>query len=380
MSDTIRWGLIGGGEGSQIGDAHRIAARLDGLFSLSAGALDADPARGRAFAASLGIGRDRAYGTWQEMLEGEKGRSDPIELVTVATPNATHFEIARKFLEAGIHVFCEKPMTMSTDEAEALQETARRAKRLLAVNFGYSGYPMVRQARAMVANGDLGDIRLVMAEFAHGFHADAADAANPRIRWRYDPAQAGVSSVLADCGIHALQMIGYVTGQSIVSLSAQFNSLVAGRALEDDAALSLRYSGGTLGRLWTSAVAVGQMHGLNIRIFGEKGGLRWQQEQPNQLFWTPVGKPTTVLERGAPGLSEEAGLASRITIGHTEGMLVAFANLYRDMHAAIREPDEGSRRSALGRLPLGATGGEMVAAVHAAADSASRDGAWVTLG
>ncbi|MGP1397686.1 MAG: Gfo/Idh/MocA family protein [Inquilinaceae bacterium] len=379
MTDRIPWGLIGGGEGSQIGDAHRIAARLDGLFTLSAGALDADPDRGRAYAASLGVDKDRAYGSWQEMLAGEQARDDRIRLVTVATPNATHFEIARAFLEAGIHVLCEKPMTMDEDEAQALLETARRADRLLAVNFGYSGYPMVRQARSMVSNGDLGRIRLVMAEFAHGFHADAADASNARIRWRYDPAQAGVSSVLADCGIHALHMIGFVTGQSVASLSAQFESLVPGRVLEDDAIVSLRYGDGMRGRLWTSAIAVGQMHGLNVRIFGEKGGLRWHQEQPSQLFWTPVGGALSVLERGSAGLSDDADQATRITVGHAEGMLVAFANLYRDLHTAIAAPDASAREAALARLPLGAAGAEMVAVVHAAAASAKRDGAWIDL-
>lgn len=379
MTDRIRWGLIGGGEGSQIGDAHRIAARLDGLFTLSAGALDADPDRGRAYAVSLGVDKDRAYGSWQEMLASEQARDDRIQLVTVATPNATHFEIARAFLEAGIHVLCEKPMTMDEDEAQALLDAARRADRLLAVNFGYSGYAMVRQARSMVANGDLGRIRLVMAEFAHGFHANAADASNARIRWRYDPAQAGVSSVLADCGIHALHMIGFVTGQSVTSLSAQFESLVAGRVLEDDAIVSLRYGDGMRGRLWTSAIAVGQMHGLNIRIFGEKGGLRWHQEQPSQLFWTPVGGALSVLERGSAGLSDEADQATRITVGHAEGMLVAFANLYRDLHAAVAASDDSARKAALARLPLGEAGAEMVAVVHAAAASAKRDGAWVDL-
>lgn len=378
--DQLRWGLIGGGEGSQIGDAHRIAARIDGRISFVAGALDIDAARGRAFAMAHGVPADRAYGTWQEMLDGELARPDRVELVTVATPNATHFEIARRFLEGGFHVLCEKPMTMTTDQAAVLVETARRHGRILAVNFGYSGYPLVRQAREMVARGDLGNVRLVVAEFAHGFHADAAGGDNPRIRWRYDPAQAGTSSVLADAGIHALHMVGYVTGQHIDALSAHFASLVAGRQLEDDASLTLRYSGGTLARLWSSAIAVGQMHGLNIRIFGETGGLRWQQEQPNQLFWTSLGRPTVVLERGSPDLSDVALDASRIAVGHAEGMLVAFANIYRDLVTAIRAPSTAQRDAALSRLPLGAAGAEMVAAVAAAVRSAGSGGAWVDMG
>lgn len=377
MRQQLGWGLIGGGEASQIGGAHRIAARLDDLFQLRAGALDIDPERARAFAAEIGIAEDRAYGSWQDMLAGEASRDDRIDLVTVATPNATHFEISKAFLEAGFHVLCEKPMTMTVEEALALQQVARDAGQLLAVNFGYSGYPMVRQARAMVENGDLGRIRLVMAEFAHGFHADAADADNPRLRWRYDPDQAGVSSVLADAGIHALHMIGFVTGQAIERLSAEFHSHVGGRKLEDDAHLSLVYSGGTRARLWTSAIAVGQMHGLNIRVFGEKGGLAWRQEQPEQLAWTPLDGRTEILERGGDGLYPSAAAGSRIAIGHPEGLLVAFANLYRDIHTAINTGPASPAALAASLVPSADDGVEMVRAVHAAARSAAGEGRWV---
>jgi len=380
MARRLRWGLVGGGEGSQIGEPHRLAARLDGLYDFAAGALDADAERGRAFARSLGVPADRAYGDWREMLAAERGRQDPVEVVTVATPNVTHYEIARAFLEAGMHVICEKPMTMTVAEAEALVDVAEGADRRLVVNFGYTGYPMVREARARIARGDMGRVRLVVAEFAHGYHADAAQADNPRLRWRYDPAQAGVSSVLADAGIHALHMVGFVTGQRIRSLAAQFDRLVPGRALEDNATVSLRYDGGTLARLWASAIAVGQWHGLTLRVFGETAGLAWQQEQPNQLRWTPLGGPTAVLERGAPDLSADASEAGRIAMGHPEGLPVAFANLYRDLHTAIGDPDGARRGAAAARLPLGPQGAEMVAAVHAAAGSAAAGGTWVTMG
>jgi len=375
----MQWGLIGGGPGSQIGEPHRIAARLDGLFHLAAGALDIDAERGRAFAGDLGIAPDRAYGSWQAMLEGERARTDRLDLVTIATPNATHFEIASGFLDAGFHVLCEKPMTMTAGEARQLLTIADANDRLLTVNFGYSGYPMVRQARAMVAAGELGAIRLVVAEFAHGFHADADQADNPRIRWRYDPAQAGISSVLADAGIHALHMAGFITGQEIDSLSALFSSLVPGRELEDDAAVTVRYAGGALGRLWASAVAVGQMHGLNIRVFGERGGLRWHQEQPGQLYWTPLGGATQILERGAPGQYADAASASRFAIGHAEGLPVAFANIYRDIHVALNGEDKDARVAAIDRLPQGPAGAEMVFAVHAAARSAANGSRWVSL-
>jgi predicted dehydrogenase len=377
VPNEIAWGMVGGGEESQIGSAHRIAARLDGLFRLSAGALDIDPDRARAFATGLGIAEDRAYASWQDMLAGEAARPDRVGLVTVATPNATHYEISRAFLEAGFHVLCEKPMTMTVEEAHALRRVAEANKSLLAVNFGYSGYPMVRQARAMVEAGDLGAIRLVVAEFAHGFHADAGESDNPRMRWRYDPQQAGVSSVLSDAGIHALHMVGFVTGQRIDRLRAEFHSHVSGRALEDDAHLSLLYSGGTRARLWTSAIAVGQKHGLNIRIFGEKGGLTWRQEQPNQLAWTPLNGRTEIMERGDADLYPEAVAGSRIALGHPEGLLVAFANLYRDIHTAIRAGDTGPADTSL--IPSADDGVEMVRAVHAAARSASNEGQWIDL-
>ena len=290
----LNWGMIGGGEGSQIGGTHRIAAGLDGDFQLVAGALDIESARARDYGMRLGIAGDRAYGDWRAMLEAEKSRPDRLALVTVATPNASHFEITRAFLEAGFDVLCEKPLTTTLAEAREIVRIARTRDRICAVNYGYSGYALVRHARAMVARGDLGRIRVVVAEFAHGHHANAADADNPRIRWRYDPKLAGISSIVADCGIHALHMACYITGQEVRSLSADFATTVPGRGLEDDALIAFRMSGGTIGRLWTSAVAVGRMHGLTIQLFGEKGGLRWAQEQPNQLYWTPVGaRPKT---------------------------------------------------------------------------------------
>jgi predicted dehydrogenase len=323
---------------------------------------------------SYGVEADRAYGNWQDMLAAERLRTDKLDLVTIATPNATHFEITRAFLRAGIHVLCEKPLTMASKEAAELEKLARKQNLLLAVNFGYTGYPMVRQARAMVLKGQLGNIRLISAQFAHGHHSDAADMKNPRVRWRYDPKQAGVSSVLADCGIHALHMAGYVVGQSFQSLTAHFLSAVEGRELEDDAALQLKLSGGTVCRLWTSAVAIGRMHGLSLEVFGERGGLRWHQEQPNQLYYTPLNKPTRILERGAAGLHADTKQSSHIAVGHPEGMLPAFANIYSDLHAAI-----GGNAKSLARLPMASAGVEMVKVVQAAAKSAKAGGRWMTV-
>ena len=380
MERRLRWGLVGGGEGSQIGGAHRIGATIDGKFELVAGALDIDPDRGRAFAVRSGIHRARAYGDWREMARREAGLdpSERLDLVTVATPNATHHEIARAFLEAGFHVLCEKPITTTVAEGDDLVEAARAAGRILAVNYGYSGYPMVRQARAMARAGELGRVRVVVAEFAHGSHADASDADNPRVRWRYDPAQAGISSVLADTGLHALHMACFVIGRDVARVSADFASTVEGRTLEDDAMVALRFSGGEVGRLWASAVAVGQQHGLTLRVFGERAGLRWSQEQPNQLYWTPVGQPTRILERGDEALADEARRGSRITVGHVEGMLGAFGNIYLDLATTIRARAEGRDPDpSSGWYPTGADGVRTLAVVHAAARSARDGGRWI---
>jgi predicted dehydrogenase len=373
----LNWGMIGGGEGSQIGPAHRISTALDGLFDFKAGALDADPAKGRDFAMRLGIAKDRAYGDWKEMLAGEMNRPDRIDLVTVATPNSTHYEITKAFLEAGINVLCEKPMTVTVDEAEDIAATAKRTGAICAVNYGYSGYPLVRHMRAMVARGDLGKVRLIKAEFSHGFHADAADADNPRVRWRYDRALAGISGQFADCGIHALHMASYVAGQDARELTADFASCLPQRTLEDDAMVSVRMDGGALVRLWTSSVAVGSMHGLNIRVFGEKGGLRWAQQWPDQLYWTPLNSPTVTLERGGPGLSPLADRASRIAVGHAEGMPIAFANLYADLAEVIQAKKDGRPPDPLAcHYPTAVDGLRSIAAIRAAVDSAEAGGAW----
>ncbi|MBK8438726.1 MAG: Gfo/Idh/MocA family oxidoreductase [Rhodobacter sp.] len=374
----LNWGMIGGGEGSQIGPAHRLGAGLDGLFGFAAGALDHRPEAGRSYGQHLGLAADRSYGDWREMLAGERDRPDRVDLVTVATPNATHFQIAREFLAAGFHVLCEKPMTVTVEEGEDLVRLSRDTGRILAVNYGYTGYPLVRHMRAMVARGDLGRVRVVVAEFAHGHHADAAQADNPRVRWRYDPAQAGVSAQFADCGIHAMHMASYVTGQEVERLSADITSCIPTRQLEDDAMVNFRMSGGTVGRLWTSSIAVGRQHGLTLQVFGERGGLRWAQEKPNQLYWMPLNERLQVIERGEGNLSPEADRASRVTMGHAEGMPLAFANIYRDLAEAIRARAEGRVVDPVAdQYPKAEDGLRSMAAVHAVVASGKAGGTWV---
>ncbi len=374
----LKWGMIGGGEGSQIGPAHRLGAGLDGAFDFVAGALDHRPDAGRDYGQRLGLAPDRAYGDWQEMLKGESARDDRIDLVTVATPNATHFEITKAFLEKGFHVLCEKPMTMTVEEGEEIVKIARASGNICAVNYGYSGYSLVRHMKAMVARGDLGAIRLIKAEFAHGHHADAADADNPRVRWRYDPAQAGVSAQFADCGIHALHMASFVIGQEATQLSADIVSCIASRELEDDAMVNLRFDGGAVGRLWTSSVAIGRQHGLTLQVFGEKGGLRWSQEHPNQLYWMPLNERLQIIERGEANLSPEADRTTRVTIGHAEGMPLAFANIYKDLAEVINAAKAGTAPDPAANLyPRAEDGLRSMAAVEAVAESGKAHGVWV---
>jgi predicted dehydrogenase len=366
----LNWGMIGGGEGSQIGPAHRIGALADGRFTLAAAALDHRPDVGREYAMRLGVAADRAYGDWTEMLAGERNRPDRVDLVTVATPNSTHFEITKAFLEAGFHVLCEKPMTVTVEEGEEIVRIAEKTGKICAVNYCYSAYPMVRQARAMVRNGEIGKVRLVVTSFSHGHHGDATDADNPRVRWRYDPAMAGVSGQFADCGIHALHMASFICDDEVTTLSADFASTIPSRQLEDDAMVNFRTARGTVGRLWTSSVAIGRQHGFDIQVFGETGGLRWASEQPNQLIYTPVGGRTQIMEKGESGLSDDAKRLSRVAIAHPEGFPMAVANIYCDLADAI----QGEVRDGLPRAPAGL---RSMAAVHAAVASAKAQGAWV---
>ena len=366
----LKWGMIGGGEGSQIGPAHRLGAQADGNFSFTAGALDVDAEKGRAYAQSLGVAPGRAYGDWKEMLAGERNREDRLDLVTVATPNNTHFEITKAFLEAGFNVLCEKPMTMTVEEGEEIVRIAEATDSICAVNYCYSAYPMVRQMKAMVAAGDLGAIRCVVANFSHGHHAAGDDAENPRVRWRYDPAQAGVSGQMADCGIHAMHLATFIVGDEVRSLSADFASTVTGRVLEDDAMVNFRTTSGIVGRLWTSTIALGRQHGLDIQVFGEKGGFRWASEQPNQVYYHKLGGRVEIIEKGEAGLSEDAARLSRVAIAHPEGFPLAVANIYVDLAARLNGQVQGN-------FPTAQDGLRSMAAVCASVASAAEQGAWV---
>jgi len=376
----LRWGIVGGGEGSQIGFAHRVGTAVEEKYEFVAAALDIDPEKSKAFGTKLGLEPSRAYHNWEEMLLSERDREDKIELVTVATPNNTHFEISKAFLEAGIDVFCEKPLTLTIKEGEELVQLAQERNRVCGVNFGYTGYPMIRQMREMVRKGDLGKIRVIFTQFAGGFMAESSEQDDPRIGWRFDPKKAGVSAVTFDLGSHAMHLACFVTGQKVSRVSSDFAFGVPGRKLEDDSLTAFRLEDGTIGRQWVSGLAFGRIHGLSIQVFGEYGGLRWHQEQPNQLYWTKGKEPTKVLERGAPYLYEPALRAGRVTIGHPEGMPLAFSTLYKDLYEVIASRSRGEKPSALAlTYPTFKDGLDMVRVVYAQVESAKKGGLWVAV-
>ncbi len=372
----LRLGMVGGGEGAYIGNIHRIAARLDNGFTLVAGAFDVDAERGRRFAASQGIGADRAYGDYREMLAAELRREDRVDAVAICTPNHTHFPIASAFLEAGFDVICEKPLTTTLEDAVELEAIVRRTGRFMGVTYTYSGYPMVHEAREMVAAGLLGAIRVVQVEYPLEWMATAIESqGNAQAAWRTDPKKSGRGGSIGDIGTHAYHLAGFVTGLKLESLSADLATFVAGRALDDNAHVMLRYEGGARGLLWSSQVAIGCSNGVRLRVFGEKGSLTWFQEQPNELEFTGLFGRSQRIKRGADDLSESAKARTRTPPGHPEGYLEAFGNLYAGFAEAIRARQEGREPTAIGRhIPGVQDGLKGVAFVDAVVDSAQAGG------
>ena len=327
----VRWGMIGGGKGSEIGFAHRDAATRDGLFDFVAGALDIDPDRCKEFGTKIGLRPERCYANFEEMFKKEAARQDGIQAVSIATPNATHFKIAKAALEAGLHVICEKPLTINTSDALLLKALSVKQNRLFAVMYGYSGFPMIHQAREMVANGDIGKVRIVNMQFAHGFHSAPIESQCPGASWRMNPAISGPSFIIADCGTHPFYLGSFIAGLKVDSLLCTRQSFVESRfPLEDNANVLFKFKGGAVGTLWASAVNAGSMHKQIIRVIGEKGSIEWWDEYPNQLRYELQGEPVQILERGMGYLhSSNLGVAAnRIGAGHAEGFFESWANLY----------------------------------------------------
>ena len=377
----IRLGMVGGGIGAFIGDVHRMAARLDNRYELVAGAFSSDPARSKESAASLGIAEDRAYDDFETMARAEGERADGIEAVAIVTPNHLHHGPAKAFLEAGIHVICDKPLTSSLEHAEELRDLVAEKELLFAVTYNYSGYPMVRQARDMVAAGEMGNIRVVQVEYPQDWlSTDLESSGQKQAAWRTDPKQAGAGGSLGDIGTHAFQLVEFVTGLEVKSLLADLNAFVPGRQLDDNAQILLRFNNGARGSLWASQVAVGHENGLRIRVYGDKASLEWFQEQPNQLRFSVLGEPPRFITTGSGATGETANAATRIPGGHPEGFLEAFANLYRDFADQIEARNTQQEAAASSCLvPTVADGLKGVEFVEKAVASSQSGGVWQSL-
>ncbi|SFV28420.1 Predicted dehydrogenase [Devosia crocina] len=370
---SLRWGMVGGGRGSQIGYVHRSAATRDGIFALVAGALDVDGERGRAFGIALGMDPSRSYPDYKVMFTAEAGREDGIEVVSIATPNNTHFVICKAALEHDLHVICEKPLCFTVAEAEELAGLAKSRQRTVGVAYGYSGYQMIEEARALVAAGELGDIRVVNFQFSHGFHNTAVEQESPSTRWRVTPEFAGPSYVLGDLGTHPFYLSEVILPHlRIKRLLCTRQSFVGSRApLEDNATVLMEYESGAVATAWISAVNAGAMHSQKIRVVGSRGSLEWWDEHPNQLSLEIQGQPPRLLDRGMPYLHGTALEEDRIGAGHPEGLFDAWANLYRRFALAIT----GSSQTLT--FPGIEAGLEGVRWVENCVRSADQGGVWV---
>jgi predicted dehydrogenase len=376
----IRLGMVGGGEGAFIGAVHRLAARMDDHYTLVAGALSATPEKALRSGAALGLDPRRTYGSYEEMAQRERRLKDGIEAVAIVTPNHMHAGPAKAFLRAGIHVICDKPLTTTLKEARQLAAAAEKSGLIFALTHNYTGYPLVRQARAMVQAGELGDIRVVQVEYPQDWLTEKIeDSGQKQADWRTDPARSGAGGCIGDIGTHAFNLADFVTGLDVAELSAELTTFVPGRRLDDNVQVMLRYANGARGMLWASQVAVGNENALQLRVYGTRGGLHWRQENPNVLLYTPFGKPTQILTRGGAGTGPEAARVTRIPPGHPEGYLEGFANVYSEIALAIRAAREGRKPDAQVMFPTVADGVKGLAFIEAAVRSSQRKGAWTSL-
>jgi len=379
IARRLRLGMVGGGQGAFIGGVHRIASRIDDRYELVAGALSSEAERAAASAAELGIAPERSYASYAEMATAEAARDDGIDVVSIVTPNHVHHGPAKAFLEAGIHVICDKPLTTNLLDAVDLAQTVEGTGLIFGLTHNYTGYPMVRQARDMVQSGELGEIRVVQAEYPQDWLSEKVeDTGQKQAAWRTDPAQSGPAGSVGDIGTHAYNLACFITGLDVTELCADLTTFVPGRALDDNAHMLLRFANGARGMLWSSQVAPGNENALMIRVYGEKGGLVWRQEHPNHLHYAPLGEAPRVITRGGAGSGEAAGRVTRIPPGHPEGYLEGFANIYSDVAEVItarlegREPDAGALD-----FPTVLDGVRGVRFIEAAVESSKQGGAWV---
>ncbi|MCF8978105.1 gfo/Idh/MocA family oxidoreductase [Pseudomonas syringae] len=380
ISRPVRWAMVGGGANSQIGYIHRSAALRDQNFALIAGAFDIDPERGRAFGEQLGVDPERCYPDYLQLIEQETRRPDGIEAISVATPNGTHFSITKAALEAGLHVVCEKPLCFTLEEAETLREISRANQRIVGVTYGYAGHQLIEQARQMIAAGELGEIRMVHMQFAHGFHSAPVETQNQATQWRVNPRTAGPSFVLGDVGTHPLYIAEVMLPElKIKRLQCNRQSFVKSRApLEDNAYTLMEYEGGAMGWVWSSAVNAGSMHGQKVRVIGSRASLEWWDERPNQLSFEVQGQPAQILERGMGYLHPDALLDDRIGGGHPEGLFEAWSNLYYRFALAMNATTRGDAATLQSlRYPDIDAGVEGVRWVQRCVESADQGGIWI---
>ena len=374
----LRLGMVGGGRGAFIGETHRIAARLDDRYELIAGALSADPQRAIESGRDLRLDTTRCYTDYHEMAEAEAARKDGIDVVSVVTPNVLHHAICKSFLEAGIDVICDKPLTTTLADAQDLVATVRRTGRLLGVTYNYTGYPMVREARTLIEAGELGAVRVVQVEFALGWLSGPGEAESKQAAWRTDPAQSGPSFIVGDLGTHCFHLSEFITGRRVAALAANLQTMVPGRRLEDNAHILLRYDNGAHGAMWVSAVAAGEQVGLRLRVYGEKGHIAWEQSDPDKLKFALQGKTSRTLVRGESALSSAAKRATRIAAGAPEGFFEAFATLYRDYADILAARQAGEVPDPLALwAPMVEEGARGIAFVGAALNSHSEGGRWL---
>ncbi|WP_299045738.1 Gfo/Idh/MocA family oxidoreductase [uncultured Tateyamaria sp.] len=375
MADRIKLGMVGGGNDAFIGGVHRIASRIDDRFELVAGALSSTPEKSQASGAALGL--PRIYDDFKLMAQREARRKDGIDAVSIVTPNHVHFAAAREFLKRGIHVICDKPLTSTLMDAKKLVKAAEDSGALFILTHNYTGYPMVRQARDMVANGDIGVIRVVQVEYPQDWLTIEQDF--KQAEWRTDPARSGAGGSTGDIGTHAFNLACFVTGLEVDSLAADLTAFVPGRQVDDNGHVMLRFEGGAKGMLWCSQVAPGNENALRIRVYGDKGGLEWAQEDPNYLWHTPFGEPKRLITRNGAGAGDGAARVSRIPPGHPEGYLEGFANIYTEAATAIAAVKAGKAVPGDVIYPTIHDGLKGVQFVSACVKSSSRNAAWVKL-
>ncbi len=367
--------MVGGGNDAFIGGVHRIASRIDDRFELVAGALSSTPAKSRASGEALGL--PRVYDDFKEMAIREARRKDGIEAVSIVTPNHVHYAAAREFLKRGIHVICDKPLTSTLADARKLAKAVESANALFVLTHNYTGYPMVRQAREMVAKGDIGKVRVVQVEYPQDWLTVEQDF--KQAEWRTDPERSGAGGSTGDIGTHAHNLARFVTGLEVESLAADLDAFVPGRRVDDNGHVMLRFRGGAKGMLWCSQVAPGNENALRIRVYGETGGLEWAQEDPNYLWHTPFGEPKRLITRNGAGAGDAAGRVSRIPSGHPEGYLEGFATIYREAADAIEAYRDGTKADASVLYPTIQDGLRGVEFVDACVRSSRQNAAWVKL-